>query len=441
MHIHNPARQPTKSGDASAERISPALPQWLIVVLVTLAMAALWTVARHLGGGDLDQEHYLAMARGQQEMKPFALRFLAPAVVRVFTQITGQSIEQGFLFLGVLSGWMLLYGVLSLVLRRRHGLWFALVITVIPFWPRILIDYRLADLPHAALCIVYLLLLRRRAWAWASVTLAVMFLARESTLLIALIAVPVLWRLAGRRVGLLHLAATGLGMAGSKFFTRHALPNHQNMNDTLYLLGKIPWNLSRNVFGVTLWSNTMPLLDPIRTWNVPRWIHAGDLHQVGYSHYNWWYQTVTLSALFSSFGIGFCIVLCLWWRLPLRALLPRDKPYLCIAALYGAAAYLLAPMLGASETRLFDYGWPLFLVYLPAVILTVWRSAPSWTIYALLALNLLDAWGDMAGRIFHMPFPYNLLIYPLCNLAAAWLLLNQMPRTTGAMAFDGSRTD
>ena len=436
MQIHDREKQSPVSGEMPELHRSPALPQAFILAAVTLAIAVLWTTTLHMAGGDADQNHYIAMAHGQREIKPFALRFLAPAAVHLFAGITGEPVERGFRILGFLSGWILLYGVLSLVLRRRQGLWLALVLTAMPFWLRTLADYHLPDLPHAALCMIYLLLLRRRWWGWASAMLAVMFLARESTLLIAAVAIPVLWRLAGRRAGLLQLAAALAGIAGSKLFTRHALPNHQNMNDTLYMIGKVPWNLSRNVFGVTLWSNTEPIFPPVRVWNLPPWLRLGDIHQVGYSSYRFWDQAFTLGNLLSCFGIGLCVVLCLWWRTPLRALLPRSQPWLCVAALYGAAAYLLAPVLGNAETRLFDYGWPLFLVYLPAVMLSVWRNLPRSAFYALLGLNLIVAWAALAIAILGIPYPDAFATYLLCNLLAAWLLLKYKPRTIAAIAFD-----
>jgi hypothetical protein len=431
MQIHDETAQSITAGAEPELQRSSWSVRWKAITLATLAMFAIWAAAPHLPPGDTDELHYLSMADGKLVMKPFAFRFLAPAVVRVFTHITGLSTEHGFLVLGVLSGWVFFYGVLSLVLKRSHGLGFALVLTLIPFWLRTFMDYRLPDAPHAALCMVYLLLLRRRWWGWASIMLAVMYLTRESTLLIAIIAVPVLWRLAGRRAGMMQLAATLAGMAGSKLAALHALPNHQNMNDTLYMIGKIPWNLSRNVFGVILWSNTLPLFPPVRVWNLPGWIHAGGLHQIGYSAYDPRFQAFTLATILSSFGIGFCIIVCLKWGTSLRTLLPRDKPYLCIAAIYGAAAYFLAPMLGAGETRLLDYGWPLFLVYLPAVMLTAWRNAPPWAIYTLVGLNLIDAWTVTVQAAFHLPFAYDLPVYLFCNLTAGWLLLKTKSKIPG----------
>ena len=93
-------------------------------------------------------------------------------------------------------------------------------------------------------------------------------------------------------------------------------------------------------------------------------------------------------------------------------------------------------MLGAGETRLLDYGWPLFLVYLPAVMLTGWRNAPSWAIYTLVGLNFIDAWTVTVQLALHLPYAYDLAVYLICNFTAAWLLLKTKSKITGAIAFD-----
>lgn len=219
--------------------------------------------------------------------------------------------------------------------------WLLLALIPHPFWVRDFTNYFLPDLFHAALCIIYLILLRRRWWRWAAAMLAVMFLARESTALIAAVAVPVLWWVAGRRVALIQFAGTLVGITASKFATRHALANQHNINDTLYLIGKIPWNLSRNVFGLTLWTNTLQPMAPIRVWDIPHWLPLGGIHQVGYGPHDWIYQVSTAVQLLTSFGLGTCVALFLIWRTPLHKLLPREEPYLCVAAIYGALVFCL----------------------------------------------------------------------------------------------------
>jgi hypothetical protein len=401
--------------------------RWLAAVLATLVMLAGLKYLKYFPYVDTDSPHYQAMADGKSEMKPFAFRVLDPAIARLFSDMTGDSTDAGFLVVGFASGWILVYGVLTPVLERSQDSWLALVLILTPFWLRNFGNYFLPDPLHAALMMVYLVLLRRRLWGWASVLLAVMFLARESTLLVALIVVPTLWWLVSRRSALMQVGGALVGMAASKFAARHALANQHNINDTLYMIGKIPWNLSRNVFGVTLWTNTMPLFQPIRVWNVPRWMHTGNIHQMGYSAFDSIYPIVTSERLLTSFGLGVCVVVCLMWRTPLRRLLPREEPYLCIAAIYGAITFLLAPMLGASLPRLCDYGWPLFLVYLPAVIPRVWRNWPVRTVVILLGLHLIAAWIEVIRFwIFHFDVRVAFTILIAVNFVAGGLMMRMM---------------
>jgi hypothetical protein len=235
--------------------------------------------------------------------------------------------------------------------------------------------------------------------------------------------VSVLWWVAEKSAAIMQLGGTFVGLAASKFAARNAAPNLHHINDTLYLIGKIPWNLSRNLLGITLWTNTLHPEPPLHVWNLPRWAPTGDIHQVGYAAYHSIYQISTAVQLLTAFGLGSCLVLILVWRTSLHKLLPRNEPYLCIAAIYGAVTFLLAPVLGAAMTRLFDYGWPLFLLYLPALIPRVWRNVPTWIVALLLPLHLITAWTELARlTFFHFNITGTFVILIVCNLAAASLL-------------------
>ena len=423
MQTEDEANQPVGAGVSRQVQRGRWSARWMTALLATLTLLAIWRFDSNYPYVDADSTHYQAMADGKPAMKPFAFRVLEPAMARFFANATGKPTADGFLAVGLLSGWVLLYGVLHPVLERRQDRWLAVVLILMPFWLRNFANYFLPDLMHAALCMVYLSLLRTRWWGLAAAMLPVMFLARESTLLIALIAAPSLWWLVGRRAGLLQLGGTLAGMMASKFAARHALANQHHINDTLYLIGKIPWNASRNVFGVTLWTNTLPVLTPVRIWSVPHWLPLGGIHQVGYSEFSWLYPMLTSMCLLTSFGLGSLVVICLVWRTPLRRLLPPQEPYLCIAAIYGVVTFLMSPLLGATLPRLFDYGWPLFLVYLPAMVPRVWRNWPVWTVSILVGLHLITVWAETIRLMFfRFSLSSEFAILLGCNLVGLWLL-------------------
>ena len=348
MQTHSETDQFATTGRPELMRRSRWPARWMAALLATLVLLAVWKTATAYPYVDADSAHYRDMADGKPAMKPFAFRVLAPSLARLFADETGKPTEDGFLAVGLLSGWVLLYGTLLLVLERGQNEWLIVALIPLPFWLDSFRDYFLPDLLHAALIMVYLLLLRKRWWGWASAMLVPMYLARESTLLVVLIAVPVLWRLVGRRVGLMQLGGALAGMAASKFVVRHALPNQHNINDTLYMIGKVPWNAAKNLFGIILWSNTLQIFPPKRVWNVPHWLPLGAVHQLGYSRFDGTYPVGTSISILGAFGLGSCIAVCLLWRIPLRRLLPREDPYLCIAAIYGAATFVLSPLLGAA---------------------------------------------------------------------------------------------
>jgi hypothetical protein len=136
--------------------------------------------------------------------------------------------------------------------------------------------------------------------------------------------------------------------------------------------------------------------------------------------------------LLTSFGLGICVLVCLIWRKPLRELLPWKEPYLYVAVIYGGVAFLLAPVLGASLVRLFDYGWPLFLIYLPVALSRVWRSCSGWMIAALLSLHLIAAWTEYARlSLFHFSLGTALAVLVGCDIAGAWLLLRALSQVRG----------
>jgi hypothetical protein len=423
MQTEHEAKGPASDGVTPQMQRNPWSARWTAALLATLTLLAIWWFVRGHPYVDADSSHYQAMADGKPAMKPFAFRVLEPALVRFYAHVSGRPAANGFLILGLVSEWILLYGVLRPALDRRRDTWLAMVLILMPFWLRNLTNYFLPDLMHAALCMLYLGLLRGRRWGVAAAMLPVMFLQRESTLLIAVIAVPTLLWLVGRRAGLLQLGGTLAGMTASKFAARHALANQHHINDTLYLIGKIPWNASHNIFGITLWTNTLPVLPPVRVWHLPTWLPFGAIHEVGYSEFSWLYPMLTTTGLLTSFGLGSLISICLIWRTPLRRLLPSEEPYLCVAAIYGAATFLAAPMLGAAVPRLFDYGWPLFLIYLPVMIPRVWRNWPVWTVSVLVGLHLIAAWTDAMRQTFFRFSPgYSFAVLIACNAIGLLLL-------------------
>ena len=397
----------------------------LSAVLAALATTYLHsTIGQQVASPPIDSYWYRMMAAGGNAAKPFGNRVLAPFVVRLAARLTGCSLDQGFYALGLTGIWALLCGVLMPVLRRKQAVGLCLAILPMFFWQDLFRNYFLPDLPHAALLAIFFLMLRARWWYAAAAMLLPLYLARESTLLVSLIAVPVVWRLVGRGTGLLFLVFSLLGVGASKSASRHALPNIHHLDDTLYLMAKVPWNFSQNVLGLHLWANTFvdePI--PPHVWRLPPSLHLGTIHAVGYYPPSLHAPLQSLMILLLLFGLGPCAVLCLLYRVPWRRLLPPGEPYLWVAAIYGAVAYLLAPSLGASLFRLVGYGWPLFFIYLPAMLPRVWTRWRVWQVACLLGAHWLPCWLIIRGSVRSAALQVAIVL--LADALGAILLLRQ----------------
>ena len=133
MQTQNEANQPERAGVTREMQRSRRSARWIATVLATLTLFAAWGFASTHPYVDADSTHYQAMADGKPAMKPFAFRALEPAIARLYARVTGKPTTDGFLIVGLLSGWALLYGVLRPVMERGQDTWIAVVLILMPF--------------------------------------------------------------------------------------------------------------------------------------------------------------------------------------------------------------------------------------------------------------------------------------------------------------------
>jgi hypothetical protein len=90
------------------------------------------------------------------------------------------------------------------------------------------------------------------------------------------------------------------------------------------------------------------------------------------------------------------------------------------ALVYGGISFLMAPLLGESIMRLFDYAWPLFFVGLPQLMSRLRLTLPSNRIAGgFLALHVVLCWLAM---VF---YGAKLLVVGVLIYVAAWLLVRR----------------
>ncbi len=359
-----------------------------------------------------DTEFYLAMARGEPAMMPFAERQLGPMLARGFAQLFHVPVEQGFFDLGVLYLLFFLGTVAFLLVRSGAPVWMIPALAGMMFWGLQFNALVMPDLLYAALLCGFLLLLRGRQVMAACLLLFPMMLARESTLLTVACLLVAGWRRLTRGQIAASVVAVGAGILTLQRLTANALPNREHLPAMLYMVAKVPWNLMRNVLGIGVWANVYP------TCEVPKWqvaVHLGPLQAIG-----------TCGAVLELPARALGVAMAMFGLLPVMLWMVRktarrsDDLMLRFALLYGAVSFVAAPLLGEVFLRLFGYGWPLFLVALPLLLgRSGWNFTSMWAAAAFVGLHGYLAWAIVWA------YPQPLLAVAAVCWILGWLLLRK----------------
>ena len=367
--------------------LSWLLPAWCLCFAVLLGVPYAVYVP------DAAQYRLLALGQHSAVPPPFSARILGPAVAGWLGRVTGHGVDAGFLLLGIVCLVALLGLMAGLLWSWRAPVVLSAAIFLMPFWVDMFHDYYLPDLLHAALLAALLLFLLSGYTSLAFLLLFPAYLARESTLLVALCLVFACWRRIRIRpalIGALALVAAGLI---SRDYNQEAAVSVHGISGGPYILGKFIWSFFKNVLGLPLWSNTLPECSPVWVKAIPPGWHSGAIHSIGLCRPSPWGPTRLLLAWFGLFGIGPALALVLWRKLlfPGREVPCGRAMVFRFCLVYGVISILMTPLLGASVDRLVEYGWPFYFVLLPWFLSTSYdlRGLRS---YGLVLLHLLTCW-------------------------------------------------
>jgi hypothetical protein len=382
---------------------------------------------------DAGQYRLLALGQHGAVPAPFSARILGPAMAGWLGRVTGSGVDTGFLLLGIVCLVALLGLMAGLLWSWRAPLFLSAAIFLMPFWVDVFHDYYLPDLLHAALLAALLLFLLSGYTSLAFLLLFPAYLARESTLLVALCLVFACWRRIRLQPALVGaLAILSAGLIGRHYNQAAAVSVH-GISGGAYILGKLIWSFFKNVLGMPLWSNTLPECSPIWVKAIPPGLHFGAIRSIGLCQPSLWGPTRLLLAWFGIFGIGPALALALWRKLvsPARELPPGRAMVFRFCLVYGLISILMTPLLGASADRLVEYGWPFYFVLLP------WFLSASYDLRGLrssglILLHLLTCW--LAWFAFRQQprsyLPAALAVLVLNALAYA-VLRRSLPGATG----------
>ncbi len=390
---------------------------WVACFVLTFAIAIL--AALRLGHffTQSDGEHYLNLAAGRPAMMPFASRQLAPAAVRGIRHIFPVSTEAAFWIESLLALAVFL-GLILIILRRAHApMWIVLSICGLMFWGQQFNSLITPDLVFAALFAIFLFLLQREHYLAAVIMLFPMEISRESTLLVLLCFLITGWRMLPWRILLGSGVSTLAGILVVRQLTQNSLPNKEHISPVIYVFAKMPWNFVKNILGIEPWANVY------ESCEFPRWmqtLHLGPLQAIGVCGFNWDRPIALVFYSLTTFGLLPILV----WKLGrtpscLRSLLSTNFLFrFCFC--YGLFSYLLAGILGEAFARLVAYGWPLFLVALPLMLVDREERALAPTAWVLLlALHLALSWLALFRN------PIGLCLLAIAMFAAGAVLLRK----------------
>jgi hypothetical protein len=345
---------------------------------------------------DAGQYRLLALGQRGAVPAPFSARILGPAIAGWLGRFTGLGVDTGFLVLGIVCLIALLALVAGLLWSWQAPAVIFAAIFLMPFWVDIFHDYYLPDPLHGAILAAILLCLLFGHTGLALLLLFPAYLARESTLLVAICLIFACWRrvrLQSAVIGALALLCAGLV---SRHYAQGGPASVHGMSGGAYILGKLVWSFFKNVLGLPLWSNTLPECSPVWVKTIPPGYHLGTIRTIGMCQPSLWGPSRLLLAWFGIFGIGPALALALWRKMMLPVVpadqhLPGKLIVFRFSIVYGLISILMTPLLGASADRLVEYGWPFYLVVLP------WFLSTTYDLRGLraggfLLLHLLTCW-------------------------------------------------
>ena len=252
----------------------------------------------------LDGILYLQVAQGNHQniSSPFSRRVLYPGLARVLSMATGASLRYTFYFLSILSFSLLAYSLAWIFTIFGLSPWLIAVCLLTPF-PIVGLEMGyMPDLFSAALTALCFLFLLQERHLLALVTLAICFPARENTLIVCVILGVIAWLRNQPKLAGGALLVIILGSALGTWFVHLGSPNIHHLPDFAYLLFKAPHQFLKNVLGIRIWVNTLPVGNPWIKFALPPTLCWGAVREVGICPFEWSFPAYTSLTLLIIFG-------------------------------------------------------------------------------------------------------------------------------------------
>lgn len=310
----------------------------------------------------------LAEGRADEVMKPFSGRFLYPFLAGIADAYIPGNIGYSFFAVGMASLLLFLFLNARILKNILPSPLLLIPILFLPYLLEMSREILVLDLFYLFLtALFFFALFYEKEWAALSI-LFLLFLTRESTILLGLLMLPVSWFRGKKKIFvatclLIAFAVFVIGSLGSG-----GLPNPHHVGNAFYLALKLTYNFFNNFFGIKLWANTLAAnCEPVLRVSLPGWSIFGAIREAGLCPWNPSVPLNTFFALFTIFGVLPTAFACL--ILKKHRYILREAPFwVLLAALYGAAHFIIGVPAGTGVARIIAYGWPAFVLATPFLL-------------------------------------------------------------------------
>ncbi len=317
-------------------------------------------------GGDI--EWYISAAQGHLSglIQPYSARFLHPFIVGLIDRNLPIDVYRAFALVSVASMFLFLLISANVLKDTVKKPLLLLPLFISPFFFDALRYIFHPDAFYILLTALFFLALFHKKESWSLIILFLLFLTRESTMLLGLVFAGVSWVNSKKLLTTAIIGVIAISFFTTSFISSIGQSNKHHLSGSAYLVSKLSYNFATNVFGIIPWANTSENCAPILKVALPHLKSLGNIKEAGICGFDFSLPLKTLITLLTIFGIAPLVLANIlknhkdvWKKIPFWA---------SLALIYGLAHYFIGIAAGTGVQRLVGYGWPAFLLVTPFLL-------------------------------------------------------------------------
>ncbi len=346
-------------------------------------------IAPTIGG---DTEWYIAAANGQLDtlIEPYSSRFLHTFLVGWLSRNSPLDVYQSFYLIAIASIF-LFFAINGFILKNviRSPL-LLIPLFFLPYFFDTIREVFEPDSFFILLTAMFFLFVLFKKEILGLLTLFLMFLARESTILLGVIYTVMgwLWSKKILTLAIVIIVAVSLWLGG--VMKSAGQPNVHNLSSPVYLIAKLSYNFGTNVLGAKPWINTSNACEPVFKLDLPSTKSLGTIRQIGLCGFDFSLPLKALITLLTVFGIAPLLLFYSLYK-RFRNIFRDFSLGVLLAAVYGLVHYFFGIAAGTGVQRIVGYGWPAFLLFVP-LLTRAFFDIDRKSIVKLSLIQLFVAW-------------------------------------------------